>query len=125
MNQYRAYKKRFAKKLLERMTSSERYFLDFCKHNGVFPDPQWPVGKYILDFRFPAHVALEIDGGYHKKRTEYDRKRDKKLNEKGWQVVRVSNEEAMTQPIEVLRKIYKAMKLNGCQSASSFDGLFQ
>lgn len=56
--------------------------------------PQYPVGRYFVDFGDPyKKIALEVDGrNYHD--VERDRKRDSELFELGWTVYRVSGSEA-------------------------------
>lgn len=43
-------------------------------------DRQYSIGGYVLDFYCPMkRVAIEIDGGIHQTRKEYDQYRDKWL----------------------------------------------
>lgn len=53
--------------------------------------PQYPVGKYFVDFGNPVvKVAIECDGKeWHQHRAEQDHIRDTKLKELGWDVYRI------------------------------------
>jgi very-short-patch-repair endonuclease len=52
---------------------------------------QVPIdGRYIVDFAAPAaRIVVEVDGGYHARRRAGDRRRDERLRELGWRLVRV------------------------------------
>src|SRR6185436_12083718 len=54
--------------------------------------PQHPIGKYVVDFAFPAaRVVLELDGKTHERRSRHaaDLVRDRWLVREGWKVLRV------------------------------------
>jgi very-short-patch-repair endonuclease len=51
-------------------------------------------GGYIVDFLIPEkRLIIEVDGAYHNGREWYDDKRTKYLEELGFKVVRIRNEE--------------------------------
>lgn len=55
---------------------------------------QKPVGRFILDFYCSKLLlAIEIDGGYHNKRQNYDEGRDELLFTRGIITMRYKNEE--------------------------------
>jgi adenine-specific DNA-methyltransferase len=55
---------------------------------------QVPLGPFIADFAcFERRLILELDGGQHTRRREYDAKRTEWLNEHGFRVVRFWNHE--------------------------------
>lgn len=60
--------------------------------------PQYPVGRYFVDFANPYHkIALELDGAaYHDEAK--DAARDKDLTRLGWVVFRVTGKEAVRGP---------------------------
>lgn len=65
---------------------------------------QYPHGRYIIDFAFPAYrVALEIDGKNHgsRGRQAHDGPRDRRLVEEGWKVLRV-RQENLARPARLL-----------------------
>lgn len=57
---------------------------------------QHPVGPYVADFACPkARLIVEVDGATHStdKELAHDFRRDQFLKERGWRVLRVTNEE--------------------------------
>jgi very-short-patch-repair endonuclease len=55
---------------------------------------QHPVGPYIADFAcVSAKLIVEVDGATHSSDSEiaYDRKRDAYMTQRGWRVIRISN----------------------------------
>ncbi len=83
---------------LHKFFYTENLFTPIEKHlSEIFRDqvqipflPQYPVGKYFVDFGNPVYrIAIEADGAaYHE--YEKDRKRDEELSDLGWIVFRVS-----------------------------------
>lgn len=73
-------------------------FLTPIEHNvwanirylGIPFYPQFPVGKYFIDFADPIKkIAIEVDGKeWHKDKLK-DKLRDSNLNKMGWQVIRI------------------------------------
>ena len=75
---------------------------------------QHPIGDYIADFIcLPAKLVIEVDGGYHQEpeQQESDKQRTEFLERKGYQVIRIKNEEISNDLNEVVMKI-KAEVLN-------------
>ena len=57
---------------------------------GVEFRRQVPVLRFIVDFLAPAaRLIVEVDGGYHARRTRADARRDEKLRRAGYRVLRV------------------------------------
>jgi very-short-patch-repair endonuclease len=55
---------------------------------------QVPIGSFIVDFVcFDRRLILELDGGQHKRQTQYDAERARWLEEQGYRVVRIWNHE--------------------------------
>ena len=72
------------------------------------------IGDYIADFIcLPAKLVIEVDGGYHQEpeQQESDKQRTEFLERKGYQVIRIKNEEISNDLNEVVMKI-KAEVLN-------------
>lgn len=64
--------------------------------------PQYPAGKFFLDFANPlAKVGIECDGAQYHKDKEKDAARDKTLQDMGWSIYRITGSD--------------------CQSESDFD----
>lgn len=57
---------------------------------------QHPIGNYIVDFFcFEKGLVIEIDGGHHSERQEYDQVRTMWLESCGYRVLRFWNNEVM------------------------------
>jgi very-short-patch-repair endonuclease len=69
---------------------------------------QHPFGPYVLDFYCPsARLAIEIDGEVHLNETQQmrDQDRDKYLSAGGVTVIRVSNDDVLSDLRSVLQRI--------------------
>ena len=79
------------------------------KLNGLRFRRQHPVGRFILDFYCPSEkLVIEIDGGIHAQREEYDTQRTEELEKYGYQVLRFTNEAILGSLNVVLEEIYRA-----------------
>ncbi len=85
-----------AKELRREMTPEERMLWSALRTNrlrGWHFRRQQPVAGFILDFYcHAAKLCIEVDGGIHDERHEYDSARDAVLSAHGIRVLRVSNE---------------------------------
>ena len=93
--------KEYAKSNREEMTESEKVLWNALRNNiqGYRFRRQHAIGQYIADFVcLPAQLVIEVDGGYHQslEQQEMDNIRTNYLEEKGFHVVRFSNEEVST-----------------------------
>ena len=85
------------KNLRKNMTEAEVILwsqLRLKEQHGVHFRRQHPVGPYIADFAcVAAKLIVEVDGATHSSDGEiaYDRKRDAYMIQRGWRVIRVSN----------------------------------
>ncbi len=67
---------------------------------------QHPIGNYIVDFYCAeVGVIVEIDGGTHLDRVEYDQNRTEWLERQGLRVIRFGNQDVCENPAEVLTLI--------------------
>ena len=93
-------------------------FLEYRRHlrrNGewcIKVKKEWLVYPYIIDIAIPSRgIAIEVDGGIHESRIEYDSRRDSFLESLGLLVLRFSNEDIksnLNQIVEFLdRMIFK------------------
>jgi very-short-patch-repair endonuclease len=65
---------------------------------------------YIVDFVcLEKKLVIELDGGQHAERTEYDSARTLKLEADGFQVMRFWNNEIFNNLDGILETIYKAL----------------
>ncbi|MDR9891432.1 DUF559 domain-containing protein [Pseudenterobacter timonensis] len=114
-----------AKKLRRAQTREEKrlwYLLRSRRFSLYKFRRQHPVGNYILDFACcEARLAVELDGGQHDERRDYDRRRTAWLRENGWMVIRFwnnelwQNEEAVLEEILVnLRRLLPSPRPSPC-----------
>lgn len=76
----------------EWLTPVERNVWSDIRYLGLPMYPQFPVGKYYLDFADPFRkIAIEVDGKIHleKEVKAKDDLKDKYLESKGWTVIRI------------------------------------
>ena len=72
---------------------------------------QKPINRFILDFYCSGlSLAIEIDGGYHKKQRGYDSERDSFLKQIGIDTIRFSNFEVLNNIETVKLKILSLVK---------------
>jgi very-short-patch-repair endonuclease len=68
---------------------------------------QHAIGTYIVDFASPRRkLIIELDGSHHLHQAEYDSKRTKYLESKGYRVLRFWNSEVMKDIDTVLNVIW-------------------
>lgn len=61
---------------------------------GIVMYPQYPVGRYFVDFANPkAHVAIECDGAEFHRDLAADRRRQHEIQALGWTVYRFTGRE--------------------------------
>jgi very-short-patch-repair endonuclease len=69
---------------------------------------QVPIGPFIVDFLCPkARLVVELDGGQHADRADYDRRRTRWLESKGYRVLRYWNHDVLLHPDVVLADIHR------------------
>lgn len=72
---------------------------------------QQPIDKYIVDFIcFEAKLIVEVDGDSHLGQQEYDAERDRFLEALDLRVLRIHNEDVLTNIDAVKEKIFAAAK---------------
>lgn len=70
---------------------------------------QHPIWRFIVDFYCAeANLAIEIDGDSHAEsdQEEYDKARTKWLEERGYKVIRIMNEDVHRHLEDALKEIY-------------------
>ncbi|MFA6470443.1 MAG: DUF559 domain-containing protein [Candidatus Latescibacterota bacterium] len=106
-----------ARNLRTEMTETEK-ILWSCINNrqldGLRFRNQHPIGRYIADFYcHEKQLIIEIDGGIHRERKEYDENRDSYLEAGGYTVLRFENSEIHHRLDSVLTVIRtKALEIN-------------
>ena len=82
---------------------------------------QHAIRHYVVDFYCPsASLVVEVDGPIHEYRLKQDAARDRELKEKGYQVLRLSNDHVLSAIEEALAEI--SMYLAPHPPASSPQG---
>lgn len=93
------------------MTPIEEILLDALISVGLAPRLQYGVGPYRPDFAFPERLLIvEADGrGWHD--AQRDRRRDVRLRQQGWEVIRFTGSEIFreaSQCAEAVAKRYRS-----------------
>jgi very-short-patch-repair endonuclease len=75
---------------------------------------QYPVESFVVDFCCPEEaIVVEVDGRSHDGRSGYDAARQRRLEEVGFRVLRVSNDEVLGNLEGVLMMIASSVSLGG------------
>ena len=100
--------------LRKNMTKEERHlWYDFLKTYPVQFKRQYPIGVYIVDFYcYQAKLIIELDGAQHctPEAITYDQHRSNYLAQQGFDVIRISNRDVMTQFRNVCEHIDTAVQ---------------
>lgn len=84
-----------------KLTPIEDQFWFDIRHAGVVLYPQYPVGRYFVDFANPAaKVAIECDGFAYHQDKERDALRQREIESLGWAVYRLTGRECYDPEIE-------------------------
>ena len=76
------------------------------KFHGIDFTRQYVIGNYIADFYVrKLGLLVEIDGGYHAGRKEYDARRDEYMRSLGIEIFRVSDYDVLHHTILVMREL--------------------
>lgn len=92
--------------LWERLKTKQLYGLKFRR--------QHPLHHFILDFYCHAHqLVVEVDGGIHQQQRDYDESRTEWLTQRGFKVIRFTNEEVLNDIETILQQIAQACGVEG------------
>jgi very-short-patch-repair endonuclease len=87
---------------------TEEVIPNFPKHRFF---RQYVRFGYIMDFYCPTlQICIEMDGGIHDDRKDYDEKRDKNLRRNGITVVHFRNEKVFNKPMKVADKVCQCIE---------------
>ncbi|HYB70155.1 MAG TPA: endonuclease domain-containing protein [Candidatus Bathyarchaeia archaeon] len=99
----------YARDLRSRLTDAERRLWAHLRNRrllGVKFCRQDPVGPYIADFcAREIKLIVELDGGQHAGQVEYDARRTRYLEAKGYQVIRFWDNDVLRDTNAVLEEI--------------------
>ena len=102
-------KKVFARELRKQQTSEEMKVWEALRSrrfNNLKFRRQHDLEGFIVDFYCHSlRLAIEIDGKVHERQTEYDETRQKILEDAGYTVIRVSNDDVDNDISILLEKI--------------------
>ena len=71
---------------------------------------QHPVGNFIVDFVcMEKRLVIEVDGGHHAERVNYDRQRSRRLETEGYRVLRFWDNEVLQNIEGVKEQIWRAL----------------
>jgi very-short-patch-repair endonuclease len=102
-----------SRRLRSTMTDSERKLWSVLRQRqlqGLRFRRQFPIGRFIVDFVcLEAKLIIEVDGGQHDVQRTYDAARDRCLADHGFCVLRVWNNDAMTNPDGIALAILEAV----------------
>jgi very-short-patch-repair endonuclease len=103
-----------ARNLRQELTGPERILWNELRNHGldgVGFRRQHPVGRLILDFYAPAHhLVVEVDGPTHEDAAERDAERTAILQSYGYTVLRLSNDDVVSNIDGALNRIRAAIK---------------
>jgi len=103
----------FARVLRRESTEPERLLWHYLRRkqlDGFRFRRQAPIGPYFADFAcLEARLIIELDGGQHNLRTS-DEIRDRYLMEAAFEVLRVWNNELMSDPADVCEVILDRLR---------------
>lgn len=98
-----------ARHLRANLTDAERLIWGKIRRrqlNGLRFRSQCPIGPYVVDFVcFEFRLVVEVDGGQHVERAEYDHDRDNWLCSQGFRVLRYWNHDVLGNIDAVLEQI--------------------
>ena len=109
--------KEYARRNRYEMTPSETLLWQHLRKEitGFKFRRQHAIGDYIADFVcLEQKIVIEVDGGYHFTESQQidDRLRSEILLDKGYRVVRFTNEEVDYNPQEVIKRIKELLYHN-------------
>lgn len=106
-----------AKDLRKNQTDAEQKLWQYLKANrfyGLKFKRQQPIGKYIADFVcFEHKIIIELDGGQHFDNRDYDNNRTEFLNNAGYKVIRIWNNDIFENTERVLEYIKNSLPPQG------------
>ena len=98
-----------AKEFRRKMTPTERKLWNHLRNNqldGYHFRRQQVIEGFIADFYCnPVKLVIEVDGGIHESRQDYDKERERVIAAKGLKIVRVTTEEIENNIEVVLNRI--------------------
>jgi very-short-patch-repair endonuclease len=115
-----------ARELRNDSTDAERKLWQHLRSrqiNGIKFRRQYPIAGYIADFAAPCiRLVIELDGGQHLLRTEYDQRRTERMQCNGYRVLRFWNDDVLLRTEQVLSEIFRVADSTPPQPSPAFAG---
>ncbi|MEM7813209.1 MAG: DUF559 domain-containing protein [Planctomycetota bacterium] len=112
MARQRLYQTETARRLRRDMTGPERALWNAVRSGrlaGLKVRRQVPIGRHVVDFLVASErLVIELDGISHDGRGVQDRRRQQALETAGYRVLRVANDDVLTDIETVLHAILRA-----------------
>jgi very-short-patch-repair endonuclease len=106
-------KRDFARQLRRDQTSYEEKVWELLRARRLFGlkfRRQHVIEGFVVDFYCSEHkLAIEIDGGIHNRRKEYDELRQREIEAKGNIIIRIKNEDLNNNCDMLIKKIKEAL----------------
>jgi len=106
-------KKVFARQLRKEQTKAEKIVWEQIrnrKFRGLKFRRQHVIEGFVLDFYCPEiKLGIEVDGGIHLKRKDYDELRREVIESEGITIVRITNKELLDRKRSILEKLNNIM----------------
>ena len=103
-----------ARELRHQSTNAERKLWSILRNRqmaGYKFRRQVSIGSYIVDFVcFTKKVVVEVDGGQHQARAEYDEQRTRWLESRGFSVMRFWNNQVLSETDGVCEAILTVLQ---------------
>ena len=108
-----------ARQLRQRMTDTERFAwsrLRSRRFAGYKFRRQMPIGPYIVDFIcLQRRLIIELDGGQHTERAQYDQQRTAWLEGQGFKVIRFWDHDVFKDWDTVEEVIWRSLQESGAE----------
>jgi len=105
-----------SRELRQKMTLPEKILWQFLRCScfaGLRFRRQHPIGHYIVDFCCPSKkLVVELDGEYHGKIKQKDENRDDFLRNRGFRVLRFSNDQVFERVEWILQTMADELTLD-------------
>lgn len=115
-----------ARALRHQATDAERRLWQHLKgrrFGGIKFRRQYPIAGYIADFAAPEiRLIVELDGGQHLERGEYDARRSRRIMCNGYRVLRFWNDDVLLRTEDVLAEIMRMIDATPPQPSPAFAG---
>lgn len=124
-NHYNSRLKEYARELrTESVSRAEKYLWKAAlsrKKTGERFLRQRPIENFIVDFFAPElKLIIEVDGSSHLHKSDYDRFRENRLNELGYELIRFSEGEVLSDIDKVITTIRHVIH---CIRSREADGI--